>query len=55
MITGMDASSDSQVRKISITYKNTGENVFRESKRSIRTKVVINRVNDVDLMNEIQI
>ena len=54
MIVNLEQSNDGIVRRVVIKYKNSSENVFRETKRSVRSIVVINRCNEISFLNEIQ-
>jgi len=54
LVVGLEHSNDGNVRRVVVKYKNCSENVFRETKRSIRTIVVINRCNEISFLDEIQ-
>ena len=54
MILNLEKPCDGIVRRVVIKYKNHNENVFRYTKRSVRTIIVINRCNEISFMDEIQ-
>ena len=46
-------SADNHTRSVVVKYKNMNETVFRTTVRAVRTLIVIHRVDEVDLMEEI--
>ena len=53
MIEDVHASKDSKVRSVTVKYRNANENVYRETRRAVRSLVIIHRVNEIDLMEEL--
>ena len=53
MIKSLDFSRDGIARKATIRYKNQNEQKFRETKRAIRSLVIIHNVNNSDVMKEL--
>eukprot|EP00794_Sanderia_malayensis_P016335 gene16335-biopygen12015 len=54
MVVDLDGGCDGLVRRLYVRYRNSNEDVFRETKRSVRTIVVISRADEVNLLDEIQ-
>ena len=46
-------SKDSCIRSVVVKYKNSNETVFRTTNRAVRSLIVIHRVDEVDLMEEV--
>ena len=46
-------SADGCVRSVLVKYKNSTENVFCTTNRAVRTLIVIHRVDEIDLMEEV--
>lgn len=53
IVVAIDVGNDGLIRRASVRYKNSSEQVFRETRRSTRTLVVIQRVDEVDLFFEL--
>ena len=53
IIETVNVGSDNKIRAVVIRYQNAGENVARATVRAVRTSVIIHRVNEVDLMEEL--
>ena len=53
MVINVDVGKDDKVRHVTIRYRNTNENNFREIKRSVQNLVLIRTVDDCDVMNEL--
>lgn len=53
LIKELDYGDDMLPRKAKIKYKNDGENVIRETYRSVRGLVIIHSVNDCDFLTEL--
>lgn len=51
--TQVEPGKDNIIRKVCTRYKNSNENVFRETRRSVRTVVVIRHVDEVDIFSEL--
>ena len=49
----MNYSSDSVIRSVEVRYRNATENVDRTTTRSVRTIVVIHRVDELNIMKEL--
>ena len=45
--------SNNQIRSVIVKYKNHNKNVFQTTERAVRTLIVIHRVDEIDLMEEI--
>ena len=45
--------ADGCVRSVLVKYKNSTKNVFRTTNRAVRTLIVIHRVDEIDLMEEV--
>jgi len=49
-----DSDGDDKLpRKARVRYRNSSEDVFRETYRSVRSLVIIHQVNDSDIMTEL--
>ena len=46
-------SSDGKIRSVTIRYRNASEGIDRTTKRAVRSLVIIHRVNEIDLMEEL--
>ena len=46
-------SSDDKIRSVTIKYRNANENVYRTTVRAVRTLIVIHRVDEIDIMEEL--
>ena len=46
-------SPDGKIRSVKIKYRNANENVDRITVRAVRTLIVIHRVHEIDIMEEI--
>jgi len=53
LVVGVEFGSDGLVRRANVRYKNSNEDIFRETRRSTRTLVIIKRVVEVDLFYEL--
>ena len=53
MVVKLEYSRDNIARKARVKYQNANENVPRETYRSIRSLVVIHKVDELDELNEI--
>ena len=49
IVVAVDVGNDGLVRRASVRYKNAGEQVFRETRRSTRTLVIIQHVDAMEL------
>ena len=45
-------SKDDIIRKVTVKYKNNNENIFRHTKRAVRTLVLIKSIMEDDLSTE---
>ena len=46
-------SSDGRIRSVTVRYRNASEGIDRTTKRAVRTLVVIHRIDEIDLMEEL--
>ena len=53
IIESVTASKDGRIRAATIRYRNAHENFDRTTKRAVRTLVLIHRVDEIDLMEEL--
>jgi len=53
MIADLEYGDDKLPRKARVRYRNSSEDVFRETYRSVRSLVIIHQVNDSDIMTEL--
>ena len=53
MIVDLECSDDGLPRKAKVRYRNFGENVFRETFRSVRGLVIIHGIHESDIMTEL--
>jgi len=53
LVVGVEFGSDGLVRRANVRYKKSNEDIFRETRRSTRTLVIIKRVVEVDLFYEL--
>ena len=49
----VDVSRDKKIRKVTVCYRNHNENVDRTTTRSVRGLVVIHRVDETNIMQEL--
>ena len=53
MIEGVHISADGKTRSVDIKYRNAHENVMRTTRRAVRSLVIIHRVDEIDIMDEL--
>ena len=53
MIEDAKVSKDGRIRSVTIRYRNSNENIDRTTNRAVRSLVIIHRVDEVDLMEEL--
>ena len=53
MIAEVDAGRDHKVRKVKVRYRNHNEDTDRFTNRSVRGLVVIHRIDETNLMEEL--
>ena len=53
MVKYVQNGKDGKIRKAILKYRNTNENVDRETYRSVRELVVIHRVDELDILQEL--
>ena len=53
MIQSVTTSKDGNVRAATIRYRNAHENIDRTTNRAVRSLVLIHRVDEIDLMEEL--
>ena len=53
IVKSLEFGRDGVARKATIRYRNENEWVFRETKRAVRSLVIIHHVDDVDMMKEL--
>ena len=49
----VNVSADGRIRSVIIKYRNANENIYRKTNRAVRTLVIIHRVDEMDLMEEL--
>ena len=53
IVKSLEFGRDGVARKATVRYRNENERVFRETKRAVRSLVIIHHVDDVDMMKEL--
>ena len=53
MVKEIHIGTDGRIRTATIRYRNSNENIDRTTKRAVRGLVIIHRVDEVDLMEEL--
>ena len=53
IIENVEVGKDNRIRKVNVKYKNSNEDVFRFTHRSVRDLVVIHHYQELDLMEEL--
>ena len=53
MVEEAKLGADGCVRSVVVKYKNSTENVFHTTNRAVRSLVVIHRLDEIDLMEEV--
>lgn len=53
IIQSVHLSKDGKIRKAEVKYKNQNESIFRVTNRAVRELVVIHRVNEIDITEEL--
>ena len=53
MIDSVNVGKDGKVRSVTIKYRNASENICRTTHRAVRSLVIIHRVDEIDLMEEL--
>ena len=53
MVEGVHISADGKTRSVDIKYRNAHENVMRTTRRAVRSLVIIHRVDEIDIMDEL--
>ena len=53
MIDDVKISRDGRIRSVTIRYRNSNENIDRTTNRAVRSLVIIHRVDEIDLMEEL--
>ena len=53
IVKSLEFGRDGVARKAIVRYRNGNESVFRETKRAVRSLVVIHHVDDCDMMKEL--
>ena len=53
MVKSVLCGEDGKIRKVILRYQNSNENVDRETYRSVRELVVIHRIDELDILQEL--
>ena len=53
MVKEIHVGADGRIRQATIRYRNSHENIDRTTKRAVRGLVIIHRVDEIDLMEEL--
>ena len=53
MIDEVTVGKDGKVRSVTIKYRNASENICRTTHRAVRSLVIIHRIDEIDLMEEL--
>ena len=53
MIDEVEYGRDDKIRKVKVRYRNSNENVDRFTYRNVRKLVIIHRINEINIMNEL--
>ena len=53
IIDGVNVSKDGKIRSVVVKYRNAQEEIMRTTHRAVRTLVIIHRIDEVDVMEEL--